>query len=420
MECGPFGSDRALRAVFADPRLQPWRDSAPGGRSVEARVDATIDYLRGKYDEAGRNALILFLQVLSERAADQCGPRLAELAEQVAWTSAWEVASVRDPSPQELFERAMHLYVQGELIEAQALFEEVKARKPLHPRINEMLYRVSEEIARGYLDPSGRVDPQMLKPGRSQAHPPRSPLNRSWVRALLVLAVITTLGGYLLVQGMIFGSPAMGTPSAIIIRPTPTPTVTPFLTPTRAAATTPAPTATATTSPISPPLPGCESFTAHANPRRALPESELDGEILIPTDCTVGIAGGAPIVVSGTVEEPPGSHHLWLLVYAPNGRYYPQCDNPLVGGCAVTSGDGTWSVVAFVGRPECREHSHLVLVEVDAAANRTLAERMYQWAEAQQYAEAVSFEGLTAGELNELGVTELDAIEIETAGEICP
>jgi len=84
LDCGPFGDDNQLRAVFAHPKLRPWRHSVPQASNPADRVDATIAFLVEKRRaDTKENALVLLLQVLSERfdPADECHPRLAKLAE---------------------------------------------------------------------------------------------------------------------------------------------------------------------------------------------------------------------------------------------------------------------------------------------------------------------------------------------------
>jgi hypothetical protein len=62
-----FDSNRDLRALFADPRLRPWRAGLPEAESLKARVDRLIAYLQPKHSTAGENALYQFIQVLAEQ-----------------------------------------------------------------------------------------------------------------------------------------------------------------------------------------------------------------------------------------------------------------------------------------------------------------------------------------------------------------
>lgn len=83
LDCGPFEDDRQLKAVFAHPKLRPWRHSVPQASDPSARVDAAIAFLAEKRRaDTGENALVLLLRVLSERIdpADECHPRLVRLA----------------------------------------------------------------------------------------------------------------------------------------------------------------------------------------------------------------------------------------------------------------------------------------------------------------------------------------------------
>ncbi len=80
--CGPFDSDRSLRAVFVDARLAPWRDFISDNTpSRAARVDALIEALLEQDSDAGDPALALFLAVLVDRTAsgDACKQQLARL-----------------------------------------------------------------------------------------------------------------------------------------------------------------------------------------------------------------------------------------------------------------------------------------------------------------------------------------------------
>lgn len=85
LDCGPFDSDAAVSAVFAQPDLQPFRHSLPSGSSRANRVDLVIAYLQNKYRTDQRNALALFLQALADTMpeADACHQRLKDVAERL-------------------------------------------------------------------------------------------------------------------------------------------------------------------------------------------------------------------------------------------------------------------------------------------------------------------------------------------------
>lgn len=85
LSCAPVDADTGLRALFVDARLQPWRHLLPEGRSPADRVDGLIVLLHGRQDEAGQNALALFLQVAAEQLSpeDACRQQLLALVEPV-------------------------------------------------------------------------------------------------------------------------------------------------------------------------------------------------------------------------------------------------------------------------------------------------------------------------------------------------
>lgn len=80
--CGPFASEGALKAVFIDNRISPWRNDIPEGDSVKERVEVVMAFLFNQRHSTGQNGLVLFLRVLSERhkPGDACGDALAALA----------------------------------------------------------------------------------------------------------------------------------------------------------------------------------------------------------------------------------------------------------------------------------------------------------------------------------------------------
>lgn len=79
-------SDRALRAVFTDARIAPWRDLVPENTlNRAARVNAVIAILCNQANAQGESALHLFLQVLAEQndPADSLHHTLSELAQEI-------------------------------------------------------------------------------------------------------------------------------------------------------------------------------------------------------------------------------------------------------------------------------------------------------------------------------------------------
>jgi hypothetical protein len=171
-----------------------------------------------------------------------------------------------------------------------------------------------------------------------------------------------------------------------------------------------APTATPTPTP----RPTCE-FTAKASNRTSLPRSLIAGEITEPQHCGTGYPTVPMNITSGgTAGELPVDTFLWLFVFAPDGKYYPQCDDASEGRCGVNLSQGKWGVNVFLGQPNCKEHFHLVLVETNRDSDQFFKNTMISWAEANSY------DGFTVGDILDRGVRELDGIEVETSGRICP
>lgn len=86
LRCGPFDSDRELRAIFVDTRIARWRDDIPDNTpSRGKRVELFIESLVDQRDDAGNNTLALVLRVLADRTppGDSCHRELAELADAV-------------------------------------------------------------------------------------------------------------------------------------------------------------------------------------------------------------------------------------------------------------------------------------------------------------------------------------------------
>ncbi len=86
LRCGPFDSDRSLRAIFVDERIAAWREDIPDNTpNRDKRVAAFIESLFDQSDDAGNNALALTLRILADRTPleDSCHHELAELADAV-------------------------------------------------------------------------------------------------------------------------------------------------------------------------------------------------------------------------------------------------------------------------------------------------------------------------------------------------
>jgi nucleoside phosphorylase len=89
LDCGPFESDRTLRAVFAHPALKPLQSGLPQASSTADRVDEMINFLSNVRNSSGESMLVVLLRVLSERInpAIDCHHRLAGLANELARAS---------------------------------------------------------------------------------------------------------------------------------------------------------------------------------------------------------------------------------------------------------------------------------------------------------------------------------------------
>ncbi len=80
LKVAAFESDATLRALFADPRLQPWKNNAPQAGSPAARVSAVMAYLHERKNTHGQSALALLLAVLAEQESGDLPPALTALA----------------------------------------------------------------------------------------------------------------------------------------------------------------------------------------------------------------------------------------------------------------------------------------------------------------------------------------------------
>ena len=85
LDCGPFATAQELTVIFVDKRLSPWRNRLPQAANPIARVESIIDFLYYQHNDVEENALVLLLQVLSERFASEniCHHRLAKLADEL-------------------------------------------------------------------------------------------------------------------------------------------------------------------------------------------------------------------------------------------------------------------------------------------------------------------------------------------------
>jgi len=86
LDCGPFGSDRALAGVFTDERIAPWKNQVSEASSKRERVDLFVSDFLNRKNRAGQSVLVLFLQAVHDQAQedDECRQRLDDVAIEVA------------------------------------------------------------------------------------------------------------------------------------------------------------------------------------------------------------------------------------------------------------------------------------------------------------------------------------------------
>jgi two-component system NtrC family response regulator len=83
--CGPFTDDQALRALFVDARISPWRNQLSQSSTPISRVRMVIELLHDQYNDRQENALALFLQVLCDQTDSntRCFGQLIQLADEL-------------------------------------------------------------------------------------------------------------------------------------------------------------------------------------------------------------------------------------------------------------------------------------------------------------------------------------------------
>ncbi|MBA3533956.1 MAG: SIR2 family protein [Ardenticatenales bacterium] len=87
LRCGPFDDFPALRDLFVDPRIRPWRDRLRESSAPHTRVNGLIADLQDQANTQGENALVLFLLVLIESlpAGIECRKQLGALAVEMGY-----------------------------------------------------------------------------------------------------------------------------------------------------------------------------------------------------------------------------------------------------------------------------------------------------------------------------------------------
>lgn len=161
--CELFASDEALRAVFVDERIAPWRDRLPQTRSPYDRILTTIDFLSSRFTTTQHNALVIFLRVLAEHIdpRDGCHNSLLELADTLDHTAEVEntdalienvlsylelVGGVLTTSD----ERCYTVEVISSVLQSQRLLPKYKIQLLVHRAINYGYLNQPDEAASDY------------------------------------------------------------------------------------------------------------------------------------------------------------------------------------------------------------------------------------------------------------------------------
>jgi len=149
------------------------------------------------------------------------------------------------------------------------------------------------------------------------------------------------------------------------------------------------------------------SFSSELSARHAFPPGALTGVITSPIHCETGLLSSiySPITVEGNVGKLPFNTYAWLFVYAPDGKYYPQCNDVPANKSNCTL-SGEWSMRTYFG-DECKSY-FLVLVSTDGGGKKFLLDTMDQW-EANK-----SYTGLRGDELKPYEIEELYSVQVET------
>jgi hypothetical protein len=171
-------------------------------------------------------------------------------------------------------------------------------------------------------------------------------------------------------------------------------------------------TPTLTLAPTLTPIP-C-AFHSKPTTRQPFPPSGLIGSIKSPVHCEMGIISSrqSPITTEGVAEQIPNDTYLWLFVFAPDGKYYPQCNN-IPATKAECTVNGEWSMRTYLGYSsnECKPY-YLVLVTTNNDVTSFLLTTMNTWESRKSYP------GLRRDELKPYGIKELYSVQLETG--ICP
>lgn len=169
--------------------------------------------------------------------------------------------------------------------------------------------------------------------------------------------------------------------------------------------TTPQPAAPAADAP-------CPAFTSKRYGDPLLAGSQMEGQILSPTECQIGLPAASELEISGTLGAIPADTFVWLFAFTKSGRYYPQCAGYDPSSC-VLSGDN-WTTRTYLGNAGCKENFILTLLAVDGEGDQVLKETWGNWTTTGSYP------GFTGSAINGMNAEEISRVHVETAGVECP
>jgi hypothetical protein len=149
----------------------------------------------------------------------------------------------------------------------------------------------------------------------------------------------------------------------------------------------------------------CESFRPQLKGTANLPWEIV---IEIPNNCTTGLPAESAIMVAGTYEGIPDDVDIWVLVYAPNRKYYPQSSDACQAK-KVLREDGEWLVPVYLGAESgIPEWFDVVVVLADQEASLFLSNWLQLGCQSGEYL------GIPTDQLEKMNITEKGHITVQT------